>query len=204
MSPVKSVPASRRDSSRSSTGEQRWFEATMPHGATPSTEGFGAELLPYVDALYNFARHLSRDPHNAEDLVQETFLRALAARAQFRPGSNLKAWVFCILRNAHLDLVRRRTIQSTDADAELAAPDGEAELLRGDIEIDRLRGIVSEQIETALDGLSADGREAILLDLEEFNEAEMAEMLGCATGTVKSRLARARAALRKQLREYAK
>ena len=168
-------------------------------------ERLGGEALVHADALYNLARYLTRRDADAEDLVQETYARAFRASAQFTPGTNLKAWLFCILRNAFLDSARRRRREPprelAPDEAELAAPTDGA--LRGDAELDRLRTVVAEEIEEALMSLSEDARMVVLLDLEGLTEAETAAVLGCAPGTVKSRLSRARAALRAQLRDYA-
>jgi RNA polymerase sigma-70 factor (ECF subfamily) len=154
------------------------------------------EATTQADALYNFARYLSHDAAEAQDLVQETYARALGAAAQFQAGSNLKAWLFRILRNTFIDLRRRdqrqRTEGGLDTVADQISDDPGAESRQ-------LRQVVGREIETAMGALTEDARLAILLDLEGFNEAEMAECLGCAVGTVKSRLFRARAALRARL-----
>jgi RNA polymerase sigma-70 factor (ECF subfamily) len=156
--------------------------------------------------LYNLARYLTGKDADAEDLVQETYARALGAASRFTAGTNLKAWLFRILRNAFLDDARRRRRRppgselGPDEVASAAASDG---ALRGDAELDRLRTVVGEEIEAALMSLSEDGRMAVLLDMEGLTEIEMADVLGCAPGTVKSRLSRARAALRDTLRDYA-
>jgi len=185
---------------------QRWYARSMPHQPVAFEPPFGARLLEQAGALYNFARYLSRDSVVAEELVQDAFARALDAQARFVPGSNLKAWLFRILRNAFLDAKRRDrrspvTLRESDeADEEHAAGDA---WLRGDIEIDRLRSLVARDIEAALNQLSDDARSVILLDLEGFTETEIANVMDTAVGTVKSRLARARAVLREELREYA-
>jgi RNA polymerase sigma-70 factor, ECF subfamily len=169
-------------------------------GAAPRFE----DALAHADALYNLARHLTRNTADAEDLVQETYTRAVRAWGVRDAGASLAAWLFRILRNAWLDRWRRDRRSPLDADgAEAdAAPDSEA-WLRNDVELERMRGLVAEEIETALGTLSEDARTVVLLDVEGFTETEVAHVLGCAVGTVKSRLARARAALRARLGEYA-
>lgn len=165
-----------------------------------------SEALAHADALHRLAFHLTRSEADAEDLVQDTYARAFAANQAVGEGSNVRAWLFRILRNAHIDLRRRaRANPVKDAldDDPLDAAEGR-EALRGDDELERLRGIVAEDIEAALASLSEDARTIVLLDLEGFSESELATVLGCAAGTVKSRLSRARAALRKRLGEYAR
>ncbi|HTA92282.1 MAG TPA: sigma-70 family RNA polymerase sigma factor [Polyangiaceae bacterium] len=169
------------------------------------TASFGAQLLVQADALYGFARYLCRDASQAEDLVQDAFARALDAEAQFALGTNLKAWLFRILRNAFLDRQRRERKSPVELREVTDDIDGSRDSwLRGDIEIDRLRGLVASDIEAALARLSDDARSVVLLDLEGFTETEIAKVMDIAVGTVKSRLARARAVLREALQEYGK
>jgi RNA polymerase sigma-70 factor (ECF subfamily) len=161
--------------------------------------------LDHLDAIYRVARNLTGRDSDAEDLVQETYTRAIAAAAQFTAGTNLRAWLFRILRNVHIDAYRRARTNPVDGGLEdkfAADTTTASEPLRGDAELERLRGVVTSDIEAALASLSVDARAIILLDLEGFTEAELAETLGCAVGTVKSRLARARAILRERLRDY--
>jgi RNA polymerase sigma-70 factor (ECF subfamily) len=164
--------------------------------------------LDQIDALYRLARHLTEDDEEAEDLVQDTYARALRKSSQFTPGTNVRAWLFRILRNLYIDgyrRVRSSPVQSgVEADDPSDAAEGTREALRGDDELERLRGIVAEEIESALRSLSVDARTVVLLDLEGFTEGELAEVLGCSPGTIKSRLSRARATLRERLRDYAR
>ena len=165
----------------------------------------GREALAYADTLYNLARYLTRSPTDAEDLVQETYARALSAVHQFTPGTNLKAWLFRILRNTFLSQYRHERHNPTVGGLDTVAPGPEStQLLRGDLELDRLRKVVGEEIERALASLSEEARTVILLDLEGLSEVEVAQIVGCAVGTVKSRLSRARAALREKLRDYSR
>jgi len=178
------------------------------HEAPEVGAALGREALAYADALHNLARYLTRNAADAEDLVQETYARALRGAAQFTPGTNLKAWLFRILRNTFVSLYRRQrtdpTVGGLDPVDPGAAGSDESGWFRGDIELDRLRGVVAEEIEAAVMSLTEDARTVVLLDLEGLTEGEVADVLGCAVGTVKSRLARARAALRERLRDYAK
>jgi len=171
-------------------------------------DAFETEALSYIDALYRTALRMTRSEADAEDLVQETYIRALRFREQFTPGTNLKAWLFRILRNTYLSLYRRQrhnpVVGGLDTVEATAQGPAREEWLRNDVELDRLRKIVGEEIEQALMSLSEEARTVILLDIEGLTEVEVAQVIGTPVGTVKSRLARARAALRLRLRDYAR
>jgi RNA polymerase sigma-70 factor, ECF subfamily len=187
--------------------DRRWYDfaamARWPDDDPAS--GLGPAALAYADTLYNFARYLCGNSTDAEDLVQETYAKALRAAGQFEPGTNLKAWLFRILRNTWLSLARRRRGNPTVGGLDTVTPDVEPEptWFCDDIELDRLRKLVAADIEAAVMALSEDARMVVLLDLEGLSETDTAAVLGCPVGTVKSRLARARQALRRHLRDYA-
>jgi RNA polymerase sigma-70 factor (ECF subfamily) len=152
------------------------------------------EALAHADALHGLARYLTGMDSDAEDLVQEAYARAFSGQGSFTEGTNLKAWLFRILRNTFVDGYRRQ--QSSPIDAGAALPEVEAGA--------SLAAVAPRDIQRAMMALSEEGRTAILLDLEGLTETEMAAVLGCAVGTVKSRLARARAQLRGLLEDYAR
>jgi RNA polymerase sigma-70 factor (ECF subfamily) len=183
-------------------GAKVWYRQVVAKEAVTLSRA----ALDHLDVLYRVARNLTGRDSDAEDLVQETYTRAIAAAGQFTTGTNLRAWLLRILRNAHIDDYRRTRRNPVDGgfDDDLAAcPRATApEPLRGDAELERLRGVVTADIEAALASLSVDARALILLDLEGLTETELAESFECAVGTVKSRLSRARALLRERLRDY--
>lgn len=166
---------------------------------------FENDLVGHLDALYNFARWLSGNDADAEDLVQETCLKAIRARALFQPGTNLKAWLYSIMRHAFLDRVRRGPARSGQEggllDEEVAV---EEVALQGDAELGRLRTLVMGDIAKALQALPERFRAAILLsDVEGLSWEEVAAVLGCPLGTVQSRIYRGRRLLRELLKDYA-
>jgi len=161
---------------------------------------FRREALAHADALHSFARYLTGAEGDADDLVQETYARAFAAADRFESGSNLKAWLYRILRNIFIDRRRRdlggpiTPLSPDDLDeSALAAPQS------GAIDVD---AITSADVQAAMMALPEPSRTVVLLDIEGMNESEVAEILECAPGTVKSRLFRARATLRELLKDY--
>jgi RNA polymerase sigma-70 factor (ECF subfamily) len=171
-------------------------------------DNLGQAALQYADVLHNLARYLTGKDTDADDLVQETYARALRAAGQFTPGTNLKAWLFRILRNAFISRYRRErknpVLDGFDVTGPAASVAADNHWFMDDAELDRLRKVVAAEIEAALMTLSDDARVVILLDLEGLTEGEVADVIGCPVGTVKSRLARARAVLRLRLRDYAR
>ena len=161
---------------------------------------FETEALTFLDPLYRTALRMTRSEADAEDLVQETYIRALRFRDQFTPGTNLKAWLCRILRNTFVSEYRRRRGSPVVGGLDTVDPVHDV----ADHEIDALRKVMADELETALLSLGEDARTVILLDLEGLTEVEVAEVMGCAVGTVKSRLSRARAALRRQIGEAAR
>ncbi len=166
-----------------------------------------AEALTHLDGLYNLARWLVRDPVEAEDLVQETYLRALKGRHQFQAGTNLRAWLFQILRNTFFTQYRRRGREPQAVDPEVLdtmATRVGAEREGGPTS-GMPNGMLSVDLGAALQKLPEDYRTVVLLaDLEDFTMTEVAGIMGCPVGTVKSRLFRARAILQELLRDYAR
>jgi len=173
---------------------------------------FQADALPLLDSLYAGALRMTRNPADAEDLVQETMMRAYRSFERFEEGTNLKAWLFRIMTNAYINTYRKkqREPQKVSAD-ELEEFDLYRELKEHDPQWDAtpenivLSNLVDSDIIDAIDDLPEQFRLAVVLsDVEGFSYAEMAEIMDVPLGTVMSRLHRGRKALQKRLWDIAR
>jgi RNA polymerase sigma factor (sigma-70 family) len=174
------------------------FGASFSRDGQPLA-GFEELAMPLFDSLYNFARWLAQNSNDAEDLVQETYLKALRSFASFQPGTNFRGWMFQILRNSFLSsrskLEWRMTIDlDSDEDGPPLAVDAETP------ESILMNRADSETVQRAIVDLPVHYRETLLLcEVEEMSYLEIAEVLSIPIGTVMSRLARARKTIRKSL-----
>jgi RNA polymerase sigma-70 factor (ECF subfamily) len=161
----------------------------------PEPTEFERTTLPLLPDCYAFALSLSRNVPDAEDLVQETFLRAQRSFDAFEPGTNAKAWLFTILRRLHVDRHRRMRIRPAylpEEELEGVAKPRESEPVN-----ESFRGITPEQVVAALEGVPEAFRLAVRLrDLDGFSYAEIGRVLGVPPGTVMSRIHRGRECLR--------
>jgi RNA polymerase sigma-70 factor (ECF subfamily) len=169
----------------------------MPHRA----ETVAAESLGYLEPLYAAALRLTRNPADAEDLVQDTFVKALRFGDRFTPGTNLKAWLFTILHNTWRNRIRDAARAPVDVDTdrvEQMAADGTG--AADTPERILLRSTIDADLRAALDALPDTFRQAVWLrDVEEFSYAEIAEIVEVPIGTVMSRISRGRRLLFRQL-----
>jgi RNA polymerase sigma-70 factor, ECF subfamily len=173
---------------------------------------FETEALAFLDALYRTGLRMTRSEAEAEDLVQETYIKAFRHRDQFTPGTNLKAWLFRILTNTFINQYRRKasrpeTTELDDVDESIlyrhmrdvspgsSSPDPEAALIDNTL---------SGEVKEALESLPEKFRTTVLLDVEGFSYKEIAQMLDIPIGTVMSRLHRGRKYLQKQLYDVAR
>lgn len=172
---------------------------------------FERHALPHLDSLYGAAVRLTRNPRDAEDLVQEAMLRAFRFWDSFQKDSNCRAWLFKILTNTfinHYQKNKRRREVLTQAASEQDATDGvlvhERSLSQRNPEKMLLDTVVSEDVAVALSNLPADFRTAVVLcDVEGFSYKEIAEIMDCPVGTVMSRLYRGRRLLKQSLHDFA-
>jgi RNA polymerase sigma-70 factor, ECF subfamily len=177
-----------------------------------AADPFETEALSFLDALYRTGLRMTRSEAEAEDLVQETYIRAFRFRHQFTPGTNLKAWLFRILTNTFINQYRRKaarpdTTELDDVEESIlyrhmrdvspgsASPDPEAELIDNTL---------SSEVTDALEALPEKFRTTLLLDVEGFSYKEIAEVLDIPIGTVMSRLHRGRKFLQKRLYDVAR
>jgi RNA polymerase sigma-70 factor (ECF subfamily) len=168
--------------------------------APGADDPFTKEALSYVDGLYGTALRLTRRPADAEDLVQDTYLKAFRASAQFERGTNLKAWLFTILHNTFRNMRRHDGRNPVDVDSAAVEQAADARGMQQTPEQLLARATLDADLQAALDGLPDAFRQAVWLrDVEEFAYAEIAQMVGVPIGTVMSRISRGRRMLFERL-----
>ena len=171
---------------------------------------FEALALPYLDQLYSAALRLTKNEKDAEDLVQDAFMRAYRFFDKFERGTNMKAWLFKILTNTFINRYRRNVKERSIVDGSERDTVNERFILREASEYAEnpehyfFERLLSDDILRAIDQLPIDFRMVVILaDLQEFSYREIAEIIGCPVGTVMSRLFRGRKLLQKTLRQHA-
>jgi RNA polymerase sigma-70 factor (ECF subfamily) len=186
-----------------------------PRAGVPAEERetfFEQEVMQHLDALYRTALRMTRNPQDAEDLVQETMLRSFRFLDRFEPGTNLRAWLFKILTNTYINRYRKASseprVDSLDDAEELSLYrylDGEAASRGGSVEAQVLDRFAEEDIKAAIEALPPQYRMTVLLaDVEGFSYNDIAEITNVKKGTVMSRLFRGRRLLQKALIDQAR
>ncbi|MBL0173981.1 MAG: sigma-70 family RNA polymerase sigma factor [Ignavibacteria bacterium] len=170
---------------------------------------FEREALPHMDALYNFALRMTGDPDDADDLLQETFLKAYRFFDKFEKGTNCKAWLFRIMKNSFINIYRKVTKEPDKVDYDdveefyhsIRAESADS----NDLQEKLFSNLLDDDVSRALEGLPGEFRTVVILcDIEGFTYEEIAEFVECPIGTVRSRLHRGRKMLRVKLLAYAK
>ncbi len=176
---------------------------------TNAAKIFEQEFYPHMNALYNFAYHLVKNEEDANDLVQETYLRAFKAIERYHEGTHARAWLFRILKNNFINDYRKKNVRPTEVEYEEVLNFHDEEdtpySTYSDLRVELFDHIIGDEVSKALAALPIEFRMVILLrDFEDFSYEEIAKIMDIPIGTVRSRLHRTRNMLKEKLRDYAK
>lgn len=169
---------------------------------------FSEEIIPHLDAIYTFALRLTADPNDAEDLVQDTVVKAYRFFSSFEKGTNAKAWLYRILKNSYINSYRKKSKEPNQVDYDEVSTYYETvrdeRMDTTDLEEMMFRDMLGDDVNKALQALPEDFRTVVMLcDMDGFTYEEIANMLDVPIGTIRSRLHRGRNLLRAQLKDFA-
>ncbi len=172
-------------------------------------QDFKSEMMPHLDSMYNFALRLTMDPTDAEDLVQDSVVKAFRFFHSYEKGTNAKAWLFRILKNSYINNYRKKSKRPNEVDYDEVSTFYETiradQTDTSDLEERMYRDMLDDTVTKALESIPEDFRSVVLLcDVEGFTYEEIANMLDVPIGTIRSRLHRGRNLLRASLEDYAK
>jgi len=190
--------------------EQEEIPTVQTYSETEKHRVFEKEFMPHIDSMYNFAFRLTNDEDDANDLVQDTYLKAFRFINSFEEGTNAKAWLFRILKNSFINDFRKKSKEPSKVDYQDVETtynsEEDAETTQTvDLRAETVQDLIGDEIANALNSLPVDFRTVIILcDIEGFTYEEMAKILDIPIGTVRSRLHRARMLLKEKLKSYAK
>jgi RNA polymerase sigma factor (sigma-70 family) len=190
--------------------EQEEIQATQTYSDLEKHRVFEKEFMPHIDSMYNFAFRLTNDEDDANDLVQDTYLKAFRFINSFSEGTNAKAWLFRILKNSFINDFRKKSkepakVDYQDVETTYNSEEDAETNQTVDLRAESVQDLIGDEIANALNSLPVDFRTVIILcDVEGFTYEEMAKILDIPIGTVRSRLHRARMLLKEKLKSYAK